>query len=51
MSELTKPELKWLLTFVDNYEHVFNAYPELFKEQDEDDMKVVKQILKEKINE
>ena len=51
MSELTKAELKWLLTFVDNYEYVYDAYPELFNESDEDDMKIVKQILEEKLNE
>lgn len=51
MSEMTKPDLKWLLKFVENYEHVLHAYPELFKEEDEDDMKIVRQILEEKINE
>ena len=51
MSEMTKPDLKWLLTFVDNYEHVLHAYPELFKAEDEDDMKIVRQILEENLNE
>lgn len=53
MSEtrITKADLLWLLKFVDNYQYVFEAYPELFKQEDEDDLKVVKQILKEKIDE
>ncbi len=51
MSELTKADLLWLLKFVDNYKYVFEAYPELFKPEDEDDLLIVKQILEEKINE
>ena len=51
MSEISKIDLKWLLMFVKNYEFVLDAYPELFKETDVDDMKIVKQILEEKINE
>ncbi len=51
MPELTKADLNWLLTFIDNYEFVMDAYPELFKESDEDDLKVVRQIIKEKIDE
>ena len=51
MSEISKVDLTWLLTFVENYEFIVNAYPELFKDADIDDMKVVKQLLEEKINE
>jgi hypothetical protein len=40
-----------LLTFVENYEYVLDAYPELFNKSDEDDMLVVRQLLREKINE
>ena len=49
--EMTKAELEWLLRFVDNYKYVHDAYPELFSPTDEDDLKVVTQILKEKLNE
>ena len=48
---ITKAELIWLMTFVDNYQNVLVAYPELFKMDDEDDLKIVKQILEEKLNE
>jgi hypothetical protein len=48
---MTKAELEWLMTFVDNYKFVFEAYPELFSPSDEDDLKVVTQILQEKLNE
>jgi len=50
MSEISRADLTWLLRFVENYEFVFNAYPELFNQEDEDDLKVVKQILKEKLH-
>ena len=51
MSEISKVDLKWLLMFVENYEFLLDSYPELFKESDVEDMKIVKQILEEKINE
>lgn len=51
MPTLNKADLKWLLTFVENYEYVLDAYPELFTESDIDDIKVVRQLLKEKVNE
>jgi len=51
MSVLTKADLKWLFTFVENYENVLYAYPELFTESDIDDIKVVKQLLEEKLHE
>ena len=46
---MTKAEMLWLMKFVDNYEYVLDAYPELFKASDIDDIKVVKQILEEKL--
>jgi len=49
--KITKADLKWLLTFVENYEYVLDAYPELFTASDIDDIKVVKQLLEEKVNE
>jgi hypothetical protein len=53
MSEtrINHPDLIWLRLFVENYEYVLKAYPELFSKEDEDDLKVVKQIIKEKIDE
>jgi len=51
MPDLTKADLKWLLTFIDNYEYVYDAYPELFNESDEDDLKVARQLIKEKLDE
>ena len=49
MSAINRADLVWLLKFVENYEHVLDAYPELFTESDIDDIKVVKQLLKEKL--
>ncbi len=51
MTSVTQADLQWLLTFVDNYEYVLKAYPELFSKDDIDDMKVVRQLIKEKIDE
>ena len=48
---VTKADLIWLLKFVDNYEYVLDAYPEMFDEEDIDDIKVVKQLLREKLDE
>lgn len=47
--QVTKADLHWLLTFVENYEYILEAYPELFSVSDIDDIKVVKQLLKEKL--
>lgn len=51
MSQINKADLLWIKKFVDNYEYVVDAYPELFEESDIDDMKIVAQILEEKLNE
>jgi hypothetical protein len=51
MPEVSKVDLLWLKKFVDNYEYVLDAYPELFTEEDIDDIKVVGQLLQEKIDE
>ena len=51
MSALTRADLLWLLTFVSNYEYVLDAYAELFSEEDIDDIKVVRQLLTEKLEE
>ena len=51
MSAITKADLTWLLTFVKNYEYVLDAYPELFTESDIDDIKVVRQLLEDKLHE
>lgn len=51
MPNLTKADLTWLLRFIENYDYVMDAYPELFKESDEDDLKVARQLIKEKLDE
>lgn len=53
MSEtrINKADLLWLQQFVDNYQYVYEAYPELFSKYEEDDLKVVRQLLKEKLDE
>lgn len=51
MPNLSRADLLWLKKFVDNYDYVVEAYPELFKMDDIDDMKIAAQILEEKINE
>ena len=40
MAGMSKADLLWLKKFVDNYEYVVEAYPELFEMDDIDDMKV-----------
>ena len=52
MPTLTKAELLHLRTFVDNYEYVLDTCEcMLLKDVDEDEAKVVRQILEAKINE
>lgn len=51
MPDLNKTDLLWLQKFVTNYRYVLDTYPELFNEDDIDDIKIVAQILEEKINE
>lgn len=51
MSEITVADLKWLLTFVENYQLLLETEPSWFSDEDEDDMRIAKQILQEKINE
>ena len=49
---MTHAELKHIEKLVDNYEYILElGDPTLFSDLDEDEMKVVKQILEEKINE
>jgi hypothetical protein len=47
--EITRAELVWLLKFIDNYDNVLEAYPELFTKYDIDDIKIVRQIIEEKL--
>jgi hypothetical protein len=51
MPRLTKAELYHIKKFVDNYDYLLDLDPALFKDEDEDALKVVKQIIEEKINE
>ncbi len=51
MAAMSKADLLWLKKFVDNYEYVVEAYPELFEMDDIDDMKIAAQILEDKIHE
>lgn len=53
MSEtrISKADLLWISKFIDNYEFNYVEYPELYSKDDEDDLKIVKQIVKEKLDE
>ena len=48
---MNRADLQWVLKFVNNYENVLEAYPELFSAEDIDDIKIVKQLLEEKLHE
>ena len=48
---LNTADLLWILKFVDNYTFLIEEYPELFKQDEIDDAKVVRQIVKEKLGE
>ena len=49
--KVTKADLSHLLKFVENYEFNLVEYPNLYSKDEEDELKIVKQLLKEKINE
>jgi hypothetical protein len=49
MATLTRADLLWIMRFVDNYQYLVREYPELFSKDDIDDVKVVKQLIKEKL--
>jgi ribosome biogenesis protein Nip4 len=51
MSEVNRPDLKWVQKFLENYGDLVEEYPELFKQDELDDWKIVKQIIKEKLDE
>lgn len=51
MPQLTRADLKWLERFLDNYGDLLEEYPEIFKKDEEDDFKVARQLIKEKLNE
>jgi len=51
MSVLTKADLTHLLKFIENYEFNYQEYPELYSKDEEDELKVVKQLVKEKLDE
>ena len=48
---INRADLLWIQRFIDNYSHIIEAYPELVSEEEEDDLKVVKQLVKEKLDE
>lgn len=51
MSELlNRADLMWILRFVENYTALIEDYPELFKEDEIDDAKVVRQIVQERLD-
>lgn len=47
--ELSRADLLWIKRFVDNYEYLLKEYPELFDKDDIDDLKIVKQLIQEKL--
>jgi len=51
MPAMTKAELLRIQKFVDNYDYLVDLDPVLFKDEDIEDLAVLKQILKEKIHE
>lgn len=51
MATMTKADLQWIKKFLDNYEYLVEVYPELFKVEDIDDVKIAMQLIEEKINE
>lgn len=48
---LSRADLLWISRFIDNYRNIVNAYPELFTNDEIDDMEVVKQLVEEKLDE
>ena len=49
--KINRADLLWIYRFVENYEHIVQAYPELVTDEEIDDMEVVKQLVKEKLDE
>lgn len=49
--KINRADLLWIHRFLDNYEAIVEAYPELFTNDEIDDMEVVKQLVEEKLDE
>lgn len=50
VTTLTKPDLTWIRKFLQNYEDLLEEYPELFSVDDIDTVKIVRQLLEEKLS-
>ena len=49
--KISRADLLWVQRFLHNYKTIVEAYPELFTNEDIDDMEVVQQLVKEKLDE
>ena len=46
---ISKADLLHVKKFLDNYETLVNGYPEIFKNDELDEYKIVKQLIEEKL--
>lgn len=51
MSALTLCDLVHIQLLVDSHEYYMKEYPEMFTDEERDELKIVKQILREKLHE
>jgi len=46
MIHVTKPDVEWLLKLLDSVEYIYQEYPELFTEEEEEILKVTGQLIR-----
>ena len=46
MIHVTRPDVEWLLRLLDIVEYIFQEYPELFTEEEEDTLKVAGELIR-----
>jgi len=46
MIHVTRPDVEWLLKLLDIVEYIYQEYPELFTEEEEDTLKVAGELIR-----
>ena len=46
MIHVTRPDVEWLVKLLDIIEYIYQEYPELFTEEDEETLKVAGELIR-----